>query len=144
MPENKTKPTEQSVDAFLDAVEHPRRREDGKAVCAMMQEITGKPPVMWGPSIIGFGKVHYKYDSGHEGDMPMVAFSPRRQALTLYVLTNHEAVNDLMPKLGKYKTSKACLYINNLRDVDQEVLRELIDRSYKAMFHADHCIVCKD
>ncbi len=141
MSENKTKATAQSVEAFLDAVENEKRRADGKAVCAMMQEITGEPPVLWGPSIIGFGKYHYKYASGHQGDAPMVGFSPRKQALTLYVLL--EPFPDLLAKLGKFKTSKACLYINSLKDVDEQVLRELIDRSYQTMLHTDHCIDCE-
>lgn len=144
MPENKTKPTLQSVEAFLDAVENPKRRADGKTLCTMMEEITGQPPVMWGPSIIGFGKLHYKYESGHEGDMPLVAFSPRKHAITLYIMVNNENFKYLLEKLGKCKTSKACLYINNLKDVDENVLRELIDLSYKDMLNADHCTICKD
>lgn len=144
MPENKTKPTSQTVEAFLASVVNVKRREEGIIVCAMMQEITGEPPVMWGPSIIGFGKYHYKYATGHEGDAPLVGFSPRKQALTLYVLVGENGFDDLMAKLGKFKTSKACLYINKLSDVNMDILRELIDRSYRAMLDSDHCMACKD
>ena len=144
MPENKTKPTSQTVEAFLASVVNVKRREEGRIVCAMMQEITGEPPVMWGPSIIGFGKYHYKYATGHEGDAPLVGFSPRKQALTLYVLVGENGFDDLMAKLGKFKTRKACLYINKLSDVNMDILRELIDRSYRAMLDSDHCMACKD
>lgn len=129
MAENKTKPTDLSVDAFLDGVEHPVRRGDGVAVRAMMERVTGEPALMWGPSIIGFGSCHYRYASGREGDMPRVGFSPRSAKLVLYVggFPEYEA---LLEKLGKHTRSKACLYVNKLADVDAEVLEEITRRTY--------------
>ena len=134
MAEDKTKPTGVSVDAFLDTVEHPQRRADGHEVRQMMERITGEPAVLWGPSIVGFGTYHYKYASGHEGDMCRVGFSPRAAKLVLYVggFADYEA---MLERLGKYKRSKACLYLNNLADVDRAVLEEIIRRTYDA---ADH------
>ena len=131
MAEIKTKPTDVSVDAFLNDVPHPGRGADGKALRAMMERITGEPAVMWGPSIVGFGTYHYRYDSGHEADMCRVAFSPRSANLVLYVggFPEYEA---LLAKLGKHKRSKACLYINKLVDVDAEVLDQIIRRTYAA------------
>jgi uncharacterized protein YdhG (YjbR/CyaY superfamily) len=95
----------------------------------MMQDITGEQPCLWGPSIIGFGSCHYRYESGREGDMPIVGFSPRKQAITLYLEYGFEAWDDLLNSLGKYKTGKVCLYIKSLKDVDVTVLREMISRS---------------
>jgi hypothetical protein len=141
MAEIKTKPTDVSVDAFLDTVQHPVRRADGKALRAMMERITGEPAVMWGPSIVGFGRYHYRYDSGHEADMCRVAFSPRSANLVLYVggFPEYEA---LLAKLGKHKRSKACLYLNKLADVDADVLDEIVRRTYAATEDADRCPVC--
>ena len=141
MAEIKTKPTDVSVDAFLDGVVHPVRRADGKAVRAMMERVTGEPAVMWGPSIVGFGRYHYRYASGHEGDMCRVGFSPRSANLVLYV-GGFPEYEELLAKLGKHKTSKVCLYINKLADVDQGVLEEIVRRSYAATEGADHCTVC--
>jgi hypothetical protein len=126
MPEIKTKPTQISVDAYIDAVDNPVRRDDAKTVCAMFERITGEPPKMWGPSIIGFGSYHYKYDSGHEGDMCRLGFSPRRAELVLYVLTEDPGQTEKLARLGKHKTGKSCLYIKKLADVDIGVLEELI------------------
>ena len=125
MAEIKTKPTETSVDAFLDAVPDPQRRADGKAVRAMMERITGEPARMWGPSIVGFGSYHYKYDSGHEGEMCRLGFSPRKAELVLYVLTQSGSQDALLARLGKHRTGKSCLYIRRLGDVDEQVLEEL-------------------
>lgn len=141
MGETKTKPTDVSVDAFLDAVPHPVRRADGKAVRDMMERITGQPATMWGPSIVGFGTYHYRYASGHEGDMCRVGFSPRSANLVLYV-GGFADYDELLGKLGKYKRSKACLYLNKLADVDLAVLEEIIRRSYAATEGAEHCPVC--
>lgn len=129
MAENKTRPTAESVQAFLDGVENKRRREDGLALLHMMQEATGEEPVMWGPSIIGFGKYHYTYESGREGDSPVIAFSPRKASLTLYIDMDFDGYDALMDKLGKHTTSKACLYISKLADVDMDVLRKVIHKS---------------
>jgi hypothetical protein len=141
MAEIKSKPTDVSVDAFLDTVQHPVRRADGKALRAMMERITGEPAVMWGPSMVGFGTYHYRYDSGHEADMCRIAFSPRSANLVLYVggFPEYEA---LLAKLGKHKRSKACLYLNKLADVDAEVLDEIVRRTYAATEDADRCPVC--
>ena len=141
MAELKTKPTEASVDAFLDAVQHPVRRADGKALREMMERITGEPAVMWGPSMVGFGSYHYRYDSGHEANMCRVAFSPRSANLVLYVggFPEYEA---LLAKLGKHKSSKACLYLNRLADIDVTVLEEIVRRTHDVTGHSDRCPVC--
>ena len=141
MAETKTRPTAVSVDVFLDAVPKPVRRADGKAIRAMMERVTGEPATMWGPSIVGFGSYHYRYASGHEGDMCRIGFSPRSANVVLYVggFAEYEA---LLAKLGKYKRSKACLYVNKLADVDAGVLEEIIRQSYAGTEDADHCPVC--
>jgi len=125
MAEIKTKPTAVTVDEFLDAVPHPQRRDDGKALRALFERITGEPAIMWGPSIVGFGQYHYKYDSGHGGTMCRLGFSPRKAELVLYVLTEDEAQDAQLARLGKHKTGKCCLYIKKLADVDGAVLEEL-------------------
>lgn len=131
MAETKTKPTDASVDTFLDAVAHPVRRADGKAVRAMMERIAGEPAVMWGPSIVGVGLYHYRYASGHEGDMCRLGFSPRAANLVLYVggFPGYEAQ---LATLGKHKRSTACLYLNKLADVEVTVLEEIMRRTYAA------------
>ena len=141
MAEIKTKPTGVSVDAFLDGVAHPVRRADGKALRALMERATGEPAVMWGPSIVGFGTYHYRYESGHEADMCRVGFSPRSANLVLYV-GGFPEYDALLAKLGKHKRSKACLYLNRLADVDEAVLEEIARRTYAATEDADHCPVC--
>ena len=133
MAETKTKQTSESVAAFLDSVEPAPRRDDARAVCAMMERISGEPPAMWGPSIVGFGRYHYRYDSGHEGDAARVGFSPRKNALTLYIAGGFPRHADLMAKLGKYSTGKSCLYLKKLSDVDQGVLETLIAESLAYM-----------
>ncbi len=125
MAETKTKPTPASVADFIDAVENPVRRDDAKAVCAMLERVTGEPPQMWGPSIVGFGSYHYKYDSGHEGDMCRLGFSPRKAELVLYILTDSDDEAEKLARLGKHKTGKSCLYIKKLSDVNMAVLEEL-------------------
>lgn len=132
MSQNKTQKTGASVEEFLESVASPRRREDGFAVLAMMREITGLEPEMWGPSIIGFGDYHYKYESGREGDFFLTGFSPRKQSLTLYIMSGLEGHEDLLEKLGKHRTGAACLYINKLADVDTEILRKLIRISFES------------
>ena len=141
MAEIKTKPTEASVDAFLGGVQHPIRRADGKALRTMMERIIGEPAVMWGPSMVGFGSYHYRYDSGHEADMCRVAFSPRSANLVLYV-GGFPEYGALLAKLGKHKSSKACLYLNKLADVDMAVLGEIVRRTYEATKDSDRCPVC--
>jgi hypothetical protein len=127
MSENKTKPTEASVEAFLASVEE-KRRADCRTLVDLMQEVTGEEPVMWG-SIVGFGRYRYRYASGREGEWFLTGFANRKQALTLYIMGGFDDEDDLMGKLGKYKTGKACLYVKKLEDVDMDVLRALVKRS---------------
>ena len=133
MSENKTRPTDQNVIGFFNSVDNKTRREDGFALLEMMEEITGEAAVLWGSSIIGFGSYHYRYESGREGDMPLVGFSPRKQSMTLYIMPGFDDYDELLSELGKHKTGKACLYINKLADVDEDVLRKLISDSYMHM-----------
>jgi hypothetical protein len=128
---NKTSATEASVEAFVDAL-GPAQRLDAKAVIRMMKNATGEKPKMWGPSIIGFGAQHYKYESGREGDTVLVGFSPRKPATVMYGLIGFKDAAALLAKLGKHTTGKGCLYIKNLSDVDQNVLEELIVKSVAA------------
>ena len=129
MAENKTKPTTLSVVAFIDTLTDPARRADAKALVKLMQSAAGEKPKMWGPSIIGFGSYHYKYESGREGDMPVIAFSPRKSATVLYGMIGFGEAAALLTKLGKHTTGKGCLYIKKLADVDQQVLQALMVKS---------------
>jgi hypothetical protein len=139
--ENKTKPSEVSVDAFLESVEHPARRAEGKEVRGIMERVTGEPAVMWGPSIIGFGSYHYRYASGREGDAPRVGYSPRSANLVLYV-GGFPEFEELLAKLGKHKRSKACLYLNKLGEVNIAVLEEIVRRTYAAANDMSHDHAC--
>ena len=130
MAENKTKKTVASVKEFIASQENEQRRKDSLTLIAMMKSITGKAPKMWGTTLIGFGDHHYKYESGREGDIFQVGFSPRKTSLVLYSL-NLAKQQSLLDKLGKYKTGKGCLYINKLDDVDQKTLKALIEKSFK-------------
>lgn len=132
MADNKTKPTKLSVGAFIDALTDQSMRADAKALCKLMQSATGEKPKMWGPSIIGFGSYHYTYDSGREGDAPLIGFSPRKGATVLYNATLAIDSEELLAKLGKHTTGKACLYIKKLADVDQKVLEALVVKSVAA------------
>jgi hypothetical protein len=126
------RPTGASVAGFLDRVPGERGREDARRLCAMMQEITGEPPVMWGPSIIGFGSYHYRYATGHEGDSPLASFAPRRQHLVIYLVAGFEdRYRSVLARLGPHQTGKGCLYLKHLDNVDHDALRELIDRSVR-------------
>ncbi|MCB0569272.1 MAG: DUF1801 domain-containing protein [Phaeodactylibacter sp.] len=129
MAELKTQPNDNSVEAFLDTIENEKKRRDAYAIAALMKEVTGALPKMWGPSIVGFGDYHYRYESGREGDWFLTGFSPRKQNLTLYIMAGFSRHDELMARLGKYKTGKACLYLNKLEDVDQGVLKELVEES---------------
>lgn len=131
MAEPKTKPKPTNVEAFLNKVPDETRREDCFRIVEMMEEITGEEPKMWGKSIVGFGFYHYKYDSGREGDSPVVAFSPRKQDLTLYLMPYFEQRSDLMEKLGKHRAGKSCLYIKRLSEVHEPTLKKLIRQSVK-------------
>lgn len=133
MSDNLTRPTGGDVTAFLDAVEHPTRREDGKALCAMMSEITGASPVLWGTNLVGFGQYHYRYESGREGDFFKVGFSPRKASLVIYVVPGFDEYEGLLERLGPHKTGRSCLYVTRLARIDEEVLREMIDHSWAVM-----------
>jgi hypothetical protein len=129
MAELKTKPTNVSVDDYVDKIDDETVRDDCRALIKMMQKITGAPPVMWGPSIIGFGKYHYKYPSGHEGEMAIAGFSPRKTNITVYAFP----IKDLMAKLGKHKSSKGCIYFKRLSDIDTAVLEKIIKTNVQEM-----------
>jgi hypothetical protein len=133
MADNKTKPTELSVAAFIDAITDPTKRADAKTLVKLMQDAAGEKPKMWGPSIIGFGSCHYRYDSGREGDMPLISFSPRKTATVLYNLIGSTDSKALLAKLGKHTTGKGCLYIKKLTDVDQKVLETMVVKSLAAL-----------
>lgn len=133
MAENKTKPTEQKAESFIEQNCEGQKKEDALRILESMKKITGEKPTMWGPSLIGFGTYHYKYASGREGDFFCVGFSPRKTALTVYIMPGFKRYDSLMQKLGKYKTGKSCLYIKKLTDVDYAVLEELIGESYQHM-----------
>ena len=126
MPENKTKATTLSVTAYIDALSDPTRRSDAKELVQLMQRASGEKPKLWGTSIVGFGSYHYRYDSGREGDTPLIGFSPRKTALVLYSMLGHSEAKALLAKLGKHSTGKGCLYIKKLSDVDRNVLETLI------------------
>jgi hypothetical protein len=133
MAANKTQPTKLSVSAFIEGLPDPVKRAEAKALVKLMQGATGEKPKMWGPSIIGFGSHHYVYESGREGDMPLVAFSPRKAATVLYNVKTISSDETAFPELGKHTTGKGCLYIKKLADVDQRVLKTMVVHSVKAM-----------
>jgi hypothetical protein len=132
MAELKTKPTSVSPRTFISQVESEQRRKDCRELAALMKDITGHPPKMWGPSIVGFDRCRYKYASGREGEMLLTGFSPRKQDLVLYLGPGLENAS-LMERLGKHKRGKGCLYLKKLDDIDRSVLRELITASVNAM-----------
>jgi hypothetical protein len=133
MVELKTKPTNASVEEFLEAVEHPTRKADGLALLEIMKEVTQEKPVMWGPSIIGFGTIHLKYPTGRELDWLKVGFSPRKHSLTVYLSPGLDDIENLREKLGKHRVGKGCIYINKLTDVDIDVLKEIIRKSIEVL-----------
>ena len=130
---NKTQATSANVDAFIADIDDEKKRADAQAIKAMMEELSGYPAEMWGASIVGFGRYHYRYESGREGDFMRVGFSPRKTALTLYIMPGFGEYDGLLKRLGKHKTGKSCLYVKKLADVDEGVLRELIGASLAAM-----------
>ena len=130
MAENKTQPTNESVDEFLGKIDNNKRREDSIALVELMHEVTGVKPVLWG-NIVGFGKYHYKYASGREGDIMAVGFAPRKQALTIYGVLYYEQNADRMADLGDVQTSKGCIYIKDLNKINMPILRELVAAAYK-------------
>ncbi|GAB4315596.1 MAG: hypothetical protein Kow00117_07540 [Phototrophicales bacterium] len=129
MSQNKTVPTDGDVVAFLNSVEPQKKRADSFAILELIQQVTGEQPVMWGDSIIGFGRYHYRYHSGREGEWLVTGFSPRKQAITLYIMAGFDDYGDLLQKLGKYKIGKSCLYIKKIEDINLDILRELVQRS---------------
>jgi hypothetical protein len=130
MAKNKTNATAADVSKFIDKISDERKRDDSYQIINLMKEASGFGPVMWGPSIVGFGSHHYKYESGHEGDMPMAGFSPRKTSMVLYVSLG-EKREEFLRKFGKYKPSKGCVYFNKLEDVDVNVLKKMVAFSIK-------------
>lgn len=133
MAELKTKRNKGDVEAFLNSVPDEKKRRDSFTILELMKQVTGQEPEMWGDSIVGFGSYHYKYESGREGDWFVTGFSPRKQNLTLYIMSGFDEYDNLMSRLGKYKTGKSCLYIKKIDDVDQDVLQELVKKSVENM-----------
>ena len=131
--EAKTRPTEISVADFIAAVENSKRRADAETLCALFEAISGEPPKMWGPSIIGFGSYHYRYASGHEGDAPRLGFSPRKAQTVVYVMSGFKGQEEMIARIGKVKTSVSCMYINRLDQIDLGVLREMAVASLAQM-----------
>jgi hypothetical protein len=137
MAAQKTKPTPASVEGFVDAIDDPKRREDCLTLVALMKRITKCEPKMWGPSIVGFGDHHYRYESGREGDTFILGFSPRKDALTLYLGSCIDRVQGILDQLGKHKTGKGCLYIRRLEDVDESVLATLLKKAASDLVNSD-------
>jgi hypothetical protein len=133
MAELKTKPTKASVSKFLRAIQDEATRKDCQQLTKIMKEVTGAEPRMWGPSIVGFGTYHYVYASGREGDWFLTGFSPRKQNLTLYIMSGFDEYEDLLGRLGKHKKSKSCLYVRSLEDLDLTVLKRMIRASVRHM-----------
>jgi hypothetical protein len=131
MYELKTKENDNSVIEFIETVESPKKREDAYKLLDIFTETSGYPAKMWGPSIIGFGSYHYKYASGHEGDAPLVGFSPRKAKISLYITTDDPDREELLKNFGKHTAGKSCVYINKIADVDVEVMKEMINKSIK-------------
>ena len=129
MSENKTKLNDQSVIAFLESGENPKRKDDAFQLLEFMKKVTGMEPKMWGNSLIGFGSYHYKYTSGREGDWFLTGFSPRKQNMTVYIMPGFTKYGELLEKIGKYKTGKGCLYFNKLEDINLGVLETLVVES---------------
>lgn len=135
MAENKTKPTDASADDYIDAIEGEERRDDCRALVKLISKITKHKPVMWGPSIVGFGRYHYKYDSGREGDSCLTGFSSRKGDISVYLVASGPDQENLLKRLGKHKMGKACLYIRKLRDVDLKILEQLVSGSVAEVKH---------
>ena len=126
MAENRTQASDADVAAFLAGVDLARRREDGLRLDALFRRATGWRPAMWGPSIVGYGRYHYRYDSGREGEFLATGFSPRKASLVVYVMPGYGDFGDILDRLGKHRLGKSCLYINKMADIDAAVLEELI------------------
>jgi hypothetical protein len=130
---NKTTPTAADVPAFLAALEPAQRRAEAEQLCAMLARVTCQPPVLWGPSIIGFGEYHYRYESGRTGSAPRIGFSPRKATHVMYMIDGFPEHADLLARLGKHSTGVSCLYFKRLADVDGGVLEALAKGSWAAM-----------
>ncbi len=130
---NKIQPTDEAVGDYLDTVEPARRREDSRALLSLFERITGEPSVMWGSSMIGFGRYHYKYDSGREGDFFRAGFAPRKANLSIHILPNLQNHGALLARLGKHKAAVSCVYVNKLADIDMSVLETLIADAFAEM-----------
>ena len=130
---NKTQPTSTSVADFIASLDDERLQAECRQLVDLMQEVSGKEPMLWGPAIIGFGQYHYRYESGREGDFMRVGFSPRKQTLSIYIIPGFEPYQAILERLGKHKVGKSCLYIKRLEDVDRSALRELVRQSWVAM-----------
>ncbi len=130
---NKTAQTAVNPDDFIAAIEHETRRADALVLLDLLGRLSGYKPKMWGPSIIGFGRYHYVYDSGREGDSAVVGFSPRKANQVIYLMPGYEDLTEMLDRLGKHKIGKSCLYINKLADIDLEVLEEMIEHSIGVM-----------
>ena len=128
---NKTTATPIAPQDFLAGVEPARRRADGETLLQFFSDLTGFEPVMWGPSIIGYGRYHYKYDSGREGDFLATGFSPRKASLSIYIMPGYQDYSEILSRLGKHKIGKSCLYVNKLDDIDMDVLSELVQTGLK-------------
>ncbi|MAT17022.1 MAG: hypothetical protein CMF56_00445 [Leifsonia sp.] len=129
---NKTGVTEVDPREFIASLEHPRQRAESELLLELMAEVTGEPPRMWGPTMVGFGAVHYRYESGHEGDAFVIGFAPRRGKFALYGFTEWEGASDLLARLGKHQQNVSCVYVNKLDDVDREVLRDAVQAAWAA------------
>ena len=132
MADNKTKPTKVTVASYIGSLPDEVRRAEARQVVGLMQDVSGEKPAMWGPSIIGFGTHHYVYDSGREGDMPVVAFSPRKPALVFYALSGSPGADKLLAKLGKFTMGKGCVYVKKLADIDTKILEKLVKNAVAA------------
>jgi len=131
--DNKTQPTEVDPSEFVAAVEHPVRRSDAETLLELMTRVTGYPARMWGPTIVGFGRYHYRYDTGREGDFLITGFSPRKANLVVYILPGYDDIGEQLANLGKHRMGKSCLYINKLADIDLEVLEQIVSDGVSRM-----------
>ena len=129
MAELKTKENDASVEVFINSIEDERKKQDARTILTLMEKVMETKPKMWGTSIVGFGSYHYKYPTGREGDWFITGFSPRKQNLTLYIMSGFAKYNEILTRLGKYKTGKSCLYIKKIEDIDVNVLQELVAQS---------------
>lgn len=138
MAKNKTQETTENVEEFIETFANTeQKKQDSFELIKLMQGATGLEPKMWGPSIIGFGSYHYKYASGHEGDAPLIGFSPRKSAISLYAFTGREEHEYLLENLGKFRKGKSCIYINKLSDIDQKELRKIMSETIKFL-HSEY------